>query len=230
MLDAATPAAEQKPDGEKPVEQKPDAAAPATPTYDPAKQVVLTKEEEAQLRKDAARAAGSQRKADLFDRFSKGGAFGQRQAPAEDASKAAPAADSAAKEEAKAERGLTRLALDPEYREVLDADPTLRDMFASNPLGVLSVLAPDALDAEDAIGLVKEKLVERKAKLVKKPETPIADAAKPEAADKVPPAGGVNAGGDAPNAEYEAAKKLPHAENAVAGMIGARFKALGGKK
>lgn len=229
MSDAAIPVATTETvKTETPV---PAAAAPATPTYDPEKQVVLNKEEAAQLRKDAARAAGSQRKADLFDRFSQNGAFGNRPAPAEDPAKGAPAAESVAKEERKAERGLTQLALDPEYRDVFDADPTLRAMFANDPLSVLPVLAPDALDAQDAIALVKEKLAERKAG-IRKPETKVDGDPKPvvDPSDKVPPAGGINTTGTNPNPEYEAAKKLPHAEQAVAGMLGARFRELGGKK
>ena len=130
----------------------------------------------------------------------------------------------AADEDRKAERGLLGIALDPAYREVLDKDPTLRDLLIKNPLAILPVLAPDALDADDAVSLVKEALNKRKvgATFPVPPVTPPAPV--------VPPVGAVNANDVPVNEEVEAARKLPNTERAVAGMIGAKLRASAGKK
>jgi len=123
-------------------------------------------------------------------------------------------------EDRKAERGLLALAIDPKFREVLDADPTLRDLLTRNPLAVLPVLAPDALDAEDAIDLVKESLNQRLVEINKKKI--------PEVKPVVPPVITPPAGGISPevNADYEAAKKLPGTEQSLVGMIGAKLKGM----
>jgi hypothetical protein len=72
----------------------------------------------------------------------------------------------------KAERGLIALALQPEYRDVLDADPTFRDMLTKAPLSVLPLYAPDSVDAEDAVQQITELLNDRKAKLAPAPAAP----------------------------------------------------------
>lgn len=130
-------------------------------------------------------------------------------------------------EDRKAEKGLLALALDPAFREVLDADPTLRQLLTSNPLGVLPILAPDALDAEDAIELVRDSLTNRLAS-IKKPTPPAADDKK--APPPTPPIGGGNPRSEAEvDADYEAAKKIPNTENSIAKMVKIGISKLGKK-
>ena len=95
--------------------------------------------------------------------------------------------------------------------------------MTSNPLAVLPMLAPDALDAEDAITLVKEALGKRA-----KPATPLVPPTPP--VSPTPPVGAINAQDKPVNAEVEAARKIPNTERAVAGMIGARLRESKGKK
>ena len=122
-------------------------------------------------------------------------------------------------EDKKAERGLLAIAADPAFREVLDSDPTLRDLLITNPLAVLPMLANDALDAEDAITQVKEALTSRK-----KPATPPATPPAAPATPPAPPAGGINPPADTPpNEAYESAKKNPNTEHAIAGMVAAKL-------
>lgn len=199
----------------------PPAAPVVTPTVIPSEQVTLTKEEVDQLKRDAARASNNQRKADLYDRVvGKNGHF-KPQAPA-----APPSEDerqvAAAAEDRKAERGLLALAADPAFREALDTDPTLRDLLVKNPLAVLPMLAPDALDADDAVSLVKEALNRRK------PVTP--PPVIPPSSPPTPPTGAINPNDKPANEEVETARKLPNTEKAIAGMIGARLRANAGKK
>lgn len=211
MSDAATPV---NPAPAAPAPAPATAATPA-PTED---KVILTKEQFDQLQRDAARARAMQRQNDR----NKSSHF----TPESQAPKPAPTqeqlAERAADEDRKAERGLMGIAASPEYREVLDADPTLRAMFVQNPLSVLGLMAPDAFDAEDALTLVKEKLEEKKAKLAKSATLAPAPAA-PAPASPAP--GAVAPSDTAPNAEYEQAKKNPNPEGAIAGMITARMKA-----
>lgn len=219
MSDAATPAVPN--DGTPPVAP---AATPAQPAANP-EMVTLTKEAHDQLQKDAARGSSNQRKADLYDRMTSGKGNGHFKpttpaTPPSDDERAA----AAAAEDRKAERGLLALVGDPTFREVFDADPTLRTLMSSNPLAVLPMLAPDALDAEDALNLVKEALGKRKP--APAPATPPAAPATPPA----PPAGGINTPDKPVNEEVEAARKNPNTERAVAGMIGARIKSQAGKK
>lgn len=198
----------------------PAPAATPTPTEE---SVTLSKKEHDQLARDAARASGNQRKADLYDRTvgSQGGHFRTPAAPAAAPSPEEAAANAQA-EDAKAARGLTALAADPAYRDVLDADPTLRNLLIQNPLAVLPVYASDAVDADDAVGLVKEAL-----EGLKKPAeaTPPAEPAAPAAPQVAPPAGAVNPpAAAAPNEEaYATAMKDPNTENALIGMIGAKI-------
>lgn len=223
MTEVATPAA---PEATPPAPAATPAPAPAA-TPAPAAETVaeetvtLTKEAHAQLARDAARASSNQRKADLYDRhFGKGGSgHFQPTAPA-----TPPTAEElkvqADAEDRKAERGITVIAASQEFRDVLDADPTLRDLMVQNPLAVLPILAPDALDAEDALNLVKEALTSRK-----KPATPAAPATPAPATPPAPPAGAVTTPGDQTVDEaVEEAKKNPNTENAIAGMIGARVR------
>lgn len=212
MSDAATPAATPT---EAPV------VPAATPASNAAETVTLTKEQHDQLARDAARAASNQRKADLYDRVVGKNGNGHFRAPAP--APATPPADDgkgedwAAAEDRKAERGLLSLAVDPSLREVLDADPTLREMITKNPLAVLPILAPDALDAEDAVNLVKGALESRK-----KPSTPPATPPATPATPPAPPAGGVNPQNKEVDEAVERARKNPNTENAIAGMIKAR--------
>lgn len=75
-------------------------------------------------------------------------------------------------EDRKAERGLIALALKPEYRDVLDADPTFRDMLTKAPLSILPLYAADSVDAEDAVQQITEYLDDKKSKLT--PAAPVA--------------------------------------------------------
>lgn len=199
------------------------AAPAATPAVETEK-VTLTKEQHDQLLRDAARGSTNQRKADLYDRTvgSKGNSHFRPQTPPTPPTEDEKAA-SAAAEDRKAERGLMSLALDPAYRQVLDSDPTLRDLLTKNPLAILPVLAPDALDADDAVSLVREALEKRKTPAAAAPATPAAPVA-------TPPIGGINPTDKPVNDEVEQARKNPNAERAVAGMIGARLRANAGKK
>lgn len=211
-----------------------DAAAAATGEQG---KVVLTKEQHDKLVTDAAATTEARRlqgqadarAARLAAALGKGGShFG---APAE--AKPAPTKEEreeyAAGEDRKAAQGLQRLAIDPRFREALDADPTLMGLFQNSPLAVLPLLAPDALDAEDAIGLVTTKLTEKVAAIAaaKAASVVVAPVVKP--ADTTPPAGIVNTRTTQQNEEYEAARKSPNVENAVAGMIKVGLKSLGGK-
>ena len=189
------------------------AAPPAPPV---AATVTLSKEEHDRL---VGRATGNQRKADLYDKTigKKGGHFGAPPAPATPPSDEERAAAASA-EDRKAERGLLALAADPALREVLDADPTLRNLLTSNPLAVLPMLASDALDADDAVTLVREALIKRK---------PVATPpATPPSTPATPPLGGVNPQDKPVNEEVEISRKNPNTERAVAGMIGARLKGM----
>jgi len=221
---AATPAENQEPTPTTPPAATP---APVAPVATPNETVTLTKEEADQLRRDAARAGSNQRKADLYDRtIGKGNHFGKTAAPVtpptdEEASAAATL------EDRKAERGLLALAFDTEYREIIDKDPTLKDLLQKNPLAVLPILAPDAIDADDAISLVKEALGKRKTAAAapsQLPETPPAPAT-----PATPPAGGINPPAVPVNEEVEAARKLPNTEQAIGGMLKARLKQAGTK-
>lgn len=224
MSEAATPAAPAQP-----------AAPAATPASVPeVKTVVLSAEEHAQLVRQASRAASAQSKLDRYE-AAEGRANGSRFKGVAPAKTPEPSKDDAEDqgiiEDRKAERGLMSVAMDPAFRDVLDADPTLRQMFTVNPLSVLPLLAPDALDAEDAILLVKGKLTER-AQTLKKPAAPTPEQPKPATppAQNVPPAGGVNTTHTEVDEAYEAAKKIPNTERAIAGMVGAGLKKLGMKK
>lgn len=191
-----------------------------TPPVPPVETVTLPKATVDQLTKDAARASGNQRKADLYDKtFGKGGHF----KPVPLATPPSPEDLKAAgqEEDRKAEKGLLGLALDPIYREVLDKDPTLRDLLTKNPLAVLPIFAPDALDADDAVSLVKDVLEKRKAPPATPPTSP---------APATPPVGAINANDKPVNEAVELARKIPNTERAVAGMIGARLKENAGKK
>jgi len=223
MSDVATPGG-TTPGGTPP------ATPPAIPTPTPQGEVVtLKKEEHEQLVKDAARASSAQSRADRLENLAKrhgllGGGHFKPQTPATPPSKEDQEA-AAAEEDQKAKSGLMALAIDPIYREVFDADPTLRDLITKNPLAVLPILAPDALDADDAVALVKEALAKRK------PAAPPATPPTPPATPPAPPAGGVNPpGSDVPDAELEAARKIPNTENAIAGMVKVGLKKLGIKK
>lgn len=220
MSEAVTPGAEES---KTPV--TPATPANATPGSET---VTISKEVHDQLQRDAARAAAAQSKLDSLRGASKrnGGNFNATK-------KAAPATppedesdDNGIEEDVKAERGLLQIAVDPRYREVLDADPTLRELFIRNPLGVLPIMAKDAFDAEDALSLVKDELEKRLANL-KKPTSP-QPKEEPKAPDS-PAAGAINPSDVEINAEYEAAKKISGTEQAIAGMIKANLKKFGRK-
>lgn len=221
--------------GATPVVQEgttPPAAPTATPpaNANQGETVTLGKEEAEQLKRDAARAREAQSKADRYDRLMRqgGGHFKAQSAPVpptEDEQKSAAEA-----EDRKAEKGLLGLAADPAFREALDADPTLRTLLTTNPLAILPAYAPDALDAEDAIALVKEKLAIRVEEIKKSKATPPAPGQTPPATPPAPPAGGVNPpAATTPDAAYQAAKSLPNTERALAGMIKVGLNKMGGK-
>jgi len=226
MSDAATPAVPEN-GGIPPAAP---AATPASGDNNPAAQpekVTLTKEEHDQLLRDQARASANQRKADLYDRLygGKGNAHFKQSKPATPPSDEEAAATAAA-EDRKAERGLMALALDPQFRPVFDNDPTLRDLITKNPLAILPVLAPEALDADDAISLVKEALSKRKPSAPTPPANPPAT---PPETPPTPPTGGVNPPGKDMDDDYEAARKNPNLENAIAGMVKIKGKRISGK-
>lgn len=211
----ATPAA--------PTSGNPPAQPAATPPAAQGETVTLTKSEVEQLKKDAARAAANQSDADRWRAAQKRGHF-KPSAPAAPAQTAEERASQAADEDRKAERGLMALALDPSLRTLLDSDPTLRDMLTKNPLAVLPIYAPDAFDAEDAVGLVKNALTERATKIAPAaPATP--PPANPPSTPPAPPTGGVNPPSKEVNEDVEKARKEPNTERAIAGMIGAKLKA-----
>lgn len=220
MSEAATPTV--------PNNGTPPVAPVATPANtQPEEKVTLDKKEHDQLVKDAARASEAQSRADRYEGILKrngliGGGHFKPATPATPPTSEERQAQ-AAEEDEKAKRGLIALALDPAYREALDADPTLRDLLTKNPLAVLPILAPEALDADDAVTLVKDALGKRKPA----PATPATPPA-PPATPPTPPIGGVNVNDKPVNEDVEAARKNPNTERAVAGMIGARLK--GAKK
>lgn len=211
-----------------------EATPPATPAATEKKDVTLSHEaHEALVKKaadvDTARSLQAQadKKAARLEKIlndGKGaGSFIKKTTtpPAGEAPKAGDD-DQGIIEDQKAKDGLLALAIDPAFREVLDADSTLRDLFMRNPLAVLPILAPDALDAEDALDLVKEKLNERltaiKAKNTppeKKPDTP-----------PTPPAGAGNPTTAELDTKYAEAKKNPNTESALKDMIGIGLKKL----
>lgn len=236
MTNAATPAATTPPEVTPPVEpiaETPPATPAATPATSEPEKVTLDKEAHDQLVKDAARASSAQSTADRYGNMLKkhgllgGSGHFKSAAPATAPPSQEEAQAAGAEEDTKAERGLIALALDPAHRQVLDADPTLRDMLTKNPLAVLPMYAADALDADDAISLVKEMLAKRQENT---PPANPAPAILPAATPETPPTGAVNPNDSPVNEEVEAAKKIPNTENAVAGMIGARLKAASGKK
>lgn len=219
MTDPATPGTD---------EQKP-AQPPATPgdssqgkDSKPAETVTLSKEEHEQLVRDAARAASAQSRADRLAGIAagKGQNLGSDSKPTP-ASDEAPHDDKMKEEDRKAERGLINLALDPAYREVLDASPDLRNMLTKNPLSLLPIYASKAVDAQDAIELMKEEL-DRRVAALKKP-APSTDT-KPAETPATPPQGGVNPPPEVDQEAYEQARKEPSTDKAIAGMIRARVR------
>lgn len=204
-----------------------DVATPApaaAPTEAPVVETVsLSKEAHAQLVKDAARASEAQSRADRFEGvLKKNGLLGGSGhfKPNTPATPPTPEEREAAasSEDRKAERGLMGIALDPAFREVLDADPTLRTLLTQNPLAVLPMLAPDALDADDAVTLVKEALLKKKA-----PATPTTPPVAP-VVPPTPPTGAVNPTDKPVDEQVETARKIPNTEHAIAGMLGARIR------
>lgn len=219
MSEAATPAV--------PNNGTPPVVPAATPASNAADMVNLSKEAHDQLVRDAARASEAQSRADRYEKVLKsngllGGGHFKSAAPATPPTPEERQAQGA-EEDRKAERGLLGIALDPAYREVLDKDPTLRDLLTKNPLAVLPIYAAEALDADDAVGLVKDMLSKRAAPPAK-PMSAIPPA------PATPPAGAINANDKPVNEEVEAARKLPNTERAIAGMIGAKLRQNAGKK
>lgn len=219
----ATPAA-------TPTEQKPDGTPPVAPVATPAEEntVVLKKEEHDQLKRDAARTAASDRENKRLRKLAgldETGHFPARKAqpvptpPSEEDAQAQALA-----EDRKAADGLRRIAIDPQFRKVLDADQTLAALFKDNPIAVLPLLAPDALDAEDALELVTEKLTERLTKITEAEKPPV----NPPPAPVVPPAGAPNA--QPTDAAYEDAKKIPNTDKAITEMIKIGLGKLPGNK
>ena len=189
---------------------------PATPPVVPPTgetTVTLSATEVEQLRRDSARAAKAQSELDRYKREHgiESGRFARAAVPAPVPPTVEELSQQAASEDRKAERGLVAIALDPSFREVFDKDATLRDLFAKNPLGVLDILAPEALDADDAITLVKEALNARKtpAKAVVTPAPVV---------PPTPPVVSTPAMGTVDERIAEA-KKIPGTQQAIAAMI-----------
>lgn len=172
--DTNAPAQGAAPTGDNP--PAPAAAEPSAPATDvtppapaPAEETVTVKKSD--WDRQVGRQSALDRKEKLLERREKALARGEvfsfkQQAPAAPAQGASPAGDDepgvATSEDLKAERMLIRLSASPEYREVLDADPTFRDLLSQNPLSLLPIYASDAIDAEDAVELMKEELNRRK--------------------------------------------------------------------
>lgn len=222
MSEAATPTV--------PADGQPPVAPVATPANPQPETVTLDKKAHDELVRNAARAGEAQSRADRYETVLKkngllgGGHF----KPAAPATPPTPEEREAAgaEEDRKAERGLLGVALDPNYREVLDKDPTLRDLLTKNPLAVLPIYASEALDADDAVELVKGMLDRRKSNTPQ--PTPAVPATPTPPA--VPPTGVINANDATVDENYEAARKNTNVEKAVAGMVSAKLKQSAGKK
>lgn len=201
----------------------PAPAAVATPAPQSiVETVTLTKAEAEQLKRDAARAVQNQSDADRYRSLKQKGYFGTP-APAHAAPTQEELTAKASVEDQKAERGLMALAADPDYRVVLDADPTLRQMLITNPLAVLPMYAKDAIDADDAISLVREALNKKK-------PAPTVPATPAPVAPVVPPTGAINTPSNPlEDDEYKAAMGLKNTEAAIAGMVAAQMKRQRGK-
>lgn len=222
---------------------KPSDAGQTQVNKEPEK-VTLTKEEHDKLVTDAAgikkaeaRQAASDRKTSRLEKLlglkGKSSHFNKTPSgdkPSEEEMEEAQN-QQAIEEDNKAKQGIMALAVDPIYREVLDADPTLRNLFVTNPLGALPLLAPDAVDAEDAIGLVKDVLQTRAGEIKEKVDKEKKEKENSEnKPPESPPAGGVNPPNQETNAVIEAHKKDPNTERSIAGMIKEGLKNMGGKK
>jgi len=191
--------------------------------------VTLTKEEHDTLVKKAEEVetaknlqAQADKKTARLEKILKGNKLSFTKKSTEVASKEEPNSEVGSNEQdiledRKAESGLISIAIDPKYREILDNDPTLRDLFTKNPLAVLPILAPEALDAEDAIELVKDKLDEKLISIKSKKEEIITSEKKED--KPTPPEGGLNVASEEVDVKYEEAKKNPNTESALAGMI-----------
>jgi len=88
-------------------------------------------------------------------------------------------------------------------------------LLINNPLAVLPLLADDAINAEDAITLVKASLDKRKKPVEAKP----ADTQTPPVGklNQVPPI--ANPAPETTDADYESARKQPNLESAIASMV-----------
>ena len=180
--------------------------------------VTLSKEDYDKMARDAARARSNQSDADRFRAISKGSPVNHFKPQPPVVPPTQEEIDGEARTQDRlAERGLLQLAVDPAYRDVFDADPTLRDMFFKAPLAVLPLLAPDAFNAEDAINLVKDALDAKKPK-------PVATASAAIVPPPTPNPGAIQANDTLQDDAYEAAKKLPNVETSLAGMIAAKLK------
>jgi len=198
---------------------------PATPETPPAT-VTLSKEDHDRLLSDKARsdarATEAQRRGDRLEQAPR---TGQGQGRFNPPSPATPPpangdVEAVAAEQAEIVRqGLMVIAIDPEFRELLDSDSTLRSMLTANPLGLLPMLAKDAVDADDAIALVKENLASRKAALKTSTTTPTPQPVTPP----TPASPGVNIASVDKDEAYEKARSNPHTEQALAGMIKAKM-------
>lgn len=194
------------------------SVATPSPSAQNTDSVTVSKAELEQLRRDAARAAEAQARADRLAKAQK-----QSKTYFDPARKPAPPSveeleAQARSEDAKAERGILKLATNPEFRDVLDADPTLRDLITNNPSALLPIYAAEAVDAEDAINMIKEVLN------AKKPKPKVEE--KKDEPKPTPPAGGANTTGPVAgnSADYEAARKNSNTEAAISGMIAAKMK------
>lgn len=194
--DAATPV-----DPKEPTPPAGDGSGAATPAPDAADETVTVKKSEFETLK--ARQSTADSKASRMEKLLRRNGID----PESGKKSSTPAATSTpsagdgsgdgADEDVKASQGIMRLAMKPEYREVLDADPTLRTMFERNPLAVLPLFANDALDAEDALGLIEEELKTRATKIAEKktatPPTPApAPTTTPKKKEDTPTPGAVN--------------------------------------
>lgn len=110
-------------------------------------------------------------------------------------------------EDLKAERELIKLAASPEYRDVIDSDPTFRDVLINNPLSLLPVYAKNAIDADDAVGLVKKELNRRL-------EAKKASATPPAEPPKAPPTPASNPS-NTPSPAYDEALKNGNLSEAI---------------
>lgn len=189
--------------------------------------VTLTKEEHEKLLSEKARAearaAEAQSRADKLSKSA--GAPGKTllgKAIPQPSAEELEAASSA--EYQKALREVSLVSTDPEFREVLDSDQTLRTLMALNPEVVMQMYAPDAVDAQDVRTSLRTELSTRLEK-IRQSKAPAPAPAPPTTPPTPNPNPAPNPGGQ-PNSKQQAmdnARGITNAEDRMAAMIKAKM-------